>query len=288
MKNKLFHGSQQQDAQEFLRCLLTQIHDEIKMTVPDSLVCGCGRVSCDRNCCPPRDSMVSCTSHDSNVSAESLHQKVVANSSKNSPLLKKRAKHSSQKSSGVTTHSATHVSPTIQPKFSFNKGKSKILAASAGSKTSVESIPQLVSHHGGSKLSLEPTSETVEEGLQWSRDDLVVVDLITRTVTVHRQYFGQPAGAATREEGSLTSKMSELTVPSSRSRSSTPTLPQLTEQQPQRHKQLRSKDSSSSVTSSDSAQASVLGDVRGRADSQTGEGGKELTPFNKKLLYKIL
>ena len=221
--------------------------------------------------------MVSCTSHDSNTSTELLHQKVT-NSAKNSPLLKKRTKHHSQKGSSFTTHT-THSSPAIQPKFSFSKGKSKLLGASAGSKTSVESIPQLVSHHGGSKLSLVPTtSETIEEGVRWSKDDLFVVDLIMRTVTVHQQYFAQ---AATKEEGSITSKASELAVPSSsRSRSLTPTLPHHHHQQPQRHKQLGSKDSSSSISSSDSAQGSLRGrDGRGRGtDNQTGgEGGVETT-----------
>ena len=279
MKNKLFRGSQQQDAQEFLRCLLTQIHDEIKITVPDSLVCGCGQVSCDQNCRPPpRDSMVSCTSHDSNTSAELLHQKVVVtNSAKNSPLLKKKAKHSSQKG---TSHATTtiHGSPAIQPKF-FSKGKSKLLGASAGSKTSVESIPQLVSHHDGSKLSLEPlSSETGTEevaGVQWSKDDLFVVDLITRTVTVHRQYFATTT-TTTKEEGdtgSLTSKMSELAVPPSRSRSSTPTLPHQ-----QRHKQLGSKDSSSSISSTDSAQGrtDIPSEGGEYQETQTEGGGKKV------------
>ena len=219
--------------------------------------------------------MVSCTSHDSNTSAELLHQKVVVtNSAKNSPLLKKRTKHSSQKGS------ATHGSPAIQPKFSFSKGKSKHLGASAGSKTSLESIPQLVSHHSGSKLSLEPTSEaTMEDGVQWLKDDLFVIDLIMRTVTVHRQYFAQ-AGAAitTKEEGSLTSKMSELAVPpsSSRSRSSTPTLPHH-QPQPQRHKQLGSKDSYSSISSTDSAQGSLRDGSHGRIDNQSGGESRETT-----------
>ena len=230
--------------------------------------------------------MVSCTSHDSNTSAELLHQKVVVtNSAKNSPLLKKKAKHSSQKG---TSHASTtiHGSPAIQPKFSFSKGKSKLLGASAGSKISVESIPQLVSHHDGSKLSLEPlSSETGTEeaaGVQWSKDDLFVVDLIMRTVTVHRQYFATTT-TTTKEEGdtgSLTSKMSELAVPPSRSRSSTPTLPHQ-----QRHKQLGSKDSSSSISSTDSAQGSLRdgGKGGGRTDipseggeCQTKGGGKKV------------
>ena len=236
--------------------------------------------------------MVSCTSHDSSTSAELLHQKVVVtNSAKNSPLLKKKAKHNSQKG---TSHATTtiHGSPAIQPKFSFSKGKSKLLGASAGSKTSVESIPQLVSHHDGSKLSLEPSSsETGTEeaaGVQWSKDDLFVVDLITRTVTVHRQYFAQAATTTTttKEEGdtgSLTSRMSELAVPSSRSRSSTPTFPHQ-----QHHKQLGSKDSSSSISSTDSAQGSLRDGGRGggRTDipseggecreTQTEGGGKKV------------
>jgi hypothetical protein len=199
-----------------------------------------------------------------------------------------------------TTHATTiHGSPAIQPKFSFSKGKSKLLGASAGSKTSVESIPQLVSHHGGSKLSLEPTSETATveaAGVQWSKDDLFVVDLIMRTVTVHRQYFAQAATTTTtttREEGgtgSLTSKMSELAVPPppSRSRSSTPSLPH--HQHHQRHKQLGSKDSSSSISSTDSAQGSSLRDAgrEGRTDIPNSVEGRETqTDGGKKIEERV-
>lgn len=37
MSNKMFHGSQQQDAQEFIRSLLNQLHDELNVTVPVQL-----------------------------------------------------------------------------------------------------------------------------------------------------------------------------------------------------------------------------------------------------------
>ena len=279
MKNKMFRGSQQQDAQEFLRCLLTQIHDEIKVTVPDTFVCGCGLVSCDQSC-HHRDSMISCASHDSNASTE-VHQKTT-NSAKNSPLLKKRTKHNSQKGSSYTSSHSTHSSPAIQPKL-FNKGKSKMLSAAAGmgAKISVESIPQLVSHHGGSKLSLEapPPSSSSElvkspdDRLKWSKDDLFVADLIMRTVAVHRQYFAPPPPPQRKEEGTPPPRSSELMVPASRSRSSTPTLSQP-------HKLLRSKDSSSSVSSYESTQGCGR-DGQGRIDCRR-EGGRDPTEGNRR------
>ena len=260
----MFRGSQQQDAQEFLRCLLTQIHDEIKEPVPDNLVCGCGQVSCDQSC-RHRDSMVSCASHDSNASTEVL-QKPPNTVARNSPLLKKRTKLGSQKGSGLTSH-ATHSSPAIQPKFSFNKSKSKMLGTSVGTKVSVESIPQLVSHHSGSKLSLDvPPSELAkspDDRLKWSRDDLYVVDLIMRTVNVHRHYL------ALREESAPPTKVSELAVSSNRSRSSTPTLPQT-------HKMIRSKDSASSISSSDSCTQG------GCCHENYHEGGRDVTEGGRK------
>ena len=142
------------------------------------------------------------------------------------------------------------------------------MATSAGVKTSVESIPQLVSHHGGSKLSLEPTTEltkSADEGLKWSSEDLFVADLIMRTVTVHHQYFTP----VVKEERNVHSKTAELAVSgSNRSRSSTPTLSQP-------HNQLRSKDSSSSVSSSESTQRSScdeVADPAGNVEDVDGHG----------------
>ena len=126
---------------------------------------------------------------------------------------------------------------------------------------------------------------------QWSKDDLFVVDLIMRTVTVHRQYFAQAAmtvgpGATKEEGGSLTSKASELTVPPSgcRSRSSTPTLPHQ-----HRHKLLRSKDSSSSISSTDSTQGNLRDGSQGaKIDSQNGEGNREMqAEENKKVEERV-
>lgn len=189
--------------------------------------------------------MVSCASHDSNLSTEA-HQKVV-NLAKNSPLLKKRTKHSSQKGSGLTSLT-THGSPAIQPKFSFGKGKSKMqssASAGMGAKTSVESIPQVVSHHGGSKLSLDaPSPELVkppDEALRWSKDDLFVADLIMRTVTVHHGYFSPTA----KEECTPSLKVSEPVESGDRT-----CLSVQSTSQP--HKLVRSKDSCSSVSSSES------------------------------------
>ena len=181
MKNKMFRGSHQQDAQEFLRCLLTQVHEEIGIQVPVG-ECGCGQHrSCDHLSCP-RDSMISCTSCESDTSCDS-HTRTLL-SVKDSPLIRK-------KPSGLSRHklSGSHSSPTNSPKFSALKERAKILVTSSA-KGSIESIPNM-SQHGGSKISLvsQDSVEKEREKVKWIEGDLFVVDIILRKVIVHSSFF---------------------------------------------------------------------------------------------------
>lgn len=164
MKNTTFKGSQQQDAQEFLRCLLTQIHEEMGTRVP-----------------PPeegrghRESMMSC---DSDTSADSqCSQTRLVGSVRNSPLNKKRSSSSSSLSRIKLTGS-THSSPAAQSKLS----KYSKIITSASAKSSLESIPAQVMGVG---------QRSSEEGVvEWEEGDVFLVDFINDKVTVHRNYLG--------------------------------------------------------------------------------------------------
>lgn len=168
MKNTTFKGSQQQDAQEFLRCLLTQIHEEVGTRVP-----------------PPeegrghRESMMSC---DSDTSGDSqCSQTRLVGSVRNSPINKKRSSSSSSLSR-IKLPGSTHSSPAAQSKFS-NSRYSKIIASSSA-KSSVESIPAQVMGAGQGVRSSE------EGVVEWEEGDVFLADFIDEKVTVHRNYLG--------------------------------------------------------------------------------------------------
>lgn len=175
MTNRTFKGSQQQDAQEFLRCLLTQIHDEMGIQVPspaEQSTRGCGQ----------RESMMSC---DSDMSGESqCSQSRLVGSARNSPLIKKRSSSSSSLSR-LKLPGSTHSSPASHNKFSKY---SKVITSSSA-KSSVESIPMVTGIRGaGSRGSLEQQ----EVGVEWEEGDVFVADVIDGKVKVHRKYIRQP------------------------------------------------------------------------------------------------
>ena len=179
MKQRMFKGSQQQDAQEFLRCLLTQIHDEIGIQVPpaEEWLEGCGHG-------PPcsaqhRDSMASC---DSDTSADS-HSSRCRLVGRSPSLSRKKPDTSSPLPESET-------SPATRPKV-YNK---YVKIHSSTSRGSCENI-----HQGSPRLDgikelgsdgdTPRSSSRAEAGLQWSDSDVFVADLITRNVRVHRSYL---------------------------------------------------------------------------------------------------
>ena len=153
MSNKMFKSSLQQDAQEFLRCLLTQLHDEIAIHVSDS-VCVCGGLkSCD-SCCQ-RNSVISYNSHDSDSSNDSQSKLVASGTARHSPL--------SSKMSALSVASSRRSSPSSTPKFSL---KAKPYGKVVGSaKSSTESLDR------------EPLDLSA----------VYLVDLTTHTVRVHKE-----------------------------------------------------------------------------------------------------
>ena len=184
MKNRMFKGSQQQDAQEFLRCLLTQIHDETGLYPPQPDEGDHHHRSCDH-----RDSMVSCDSDTSGDSHSS--QSRLVSSAHSSPLIKTRSSSSSSLSR-LKTGSA-HNSPSSQSKTTKY---SKIISTSSSTKSSMESIPtHLAGGSGGPRGSPEPQEDVVE----WAEGDVFEVDLADGKVKVHRNYLNSES--ATLQHG---------------------------------------------------------------------------------------
>lgn len=151
----------------------------MQIPVGEGGACGCGHCSCDR----PRDSMVSCISVESDTSCDS-HTRTLL-SVKDSPLNKKRSGR----------HKLSGPSPANSPKFSALKEKAKNLVSSSSIKNSLENIP-MMSHHGGSKVSLTSHDSVEKERvkLKWEEGDLFVADIILRKVAVHCGYFTPPTG----------------------------------------------------------------------------------------------
>ena len=184
MKQQMFKTTQQQDAQEFLRCLLTQIHDEIGIQVPQVEDCGCGRGSCDIQ---QRDSVVSC---DSDTSAESLSsQSRLVGSCKNSPLPKKNTGSLSPLS---YIKPSTQNSPISQSKSSH---KYTMVISTSSIKSSEESIPSQLKnspHRSRRKISggtgTTPSSR-VRVNIEWGDMDVFEADVVSGNVRIHRNYL---------------------------------------------------------------------------------------------------
>ena len=185
MKNKMFKGTLQQDAQEFLRCLLSQVHEEIGLLIPPALegvTCGCGQESCDHH----RNSSVSCASNDSDTSNDSSTKLV--GSAQNSPNIHKKTISRSSSSPSTT--------PKFPPKtkglYSKLKGISKnslenihLSGQARGSKSSLSRAEGPRSSLQGSKGSLQTSQVGFGSELRWREGEVFVANLETSQVTVH-------------------------------------------------------------------------------------------------------
>ena len=168
MKNKMFRGTHQQDAQEFLRCLLSQIHEEIGLVIPGGVVCGCGQKSCE---CHRRESAISSISHDSNTSNDSTSKLV--RSASGSPLTPKR-----KSSPSLTSNSLR--------KGSYSKLRWSSKSSLVGQQGDVR-----VKEESGSASKVGVTSEGC---VQWEAGDVFVVDLDTRVVSHHSLHSSATSG----------------------------------------------------------------------------------------------
>ena len=191
----MFRTTLQQDSQEFLRCLLMQIHEESAVEVPLWVGVASGSHDPSSSC---RDSLVSSVSHDSdisNLSGEFSQQPLVigerrggegggegrrggegggegrrggegggegrGGSAKSSPLAKKKrlSRLSLKQKAALSQGSGQNLfqgSPTNQRRFSLRTSHTKLRSGS-GVKGSCESINRTPSQqqYGGSQCSLD-------------------------------------------------------------------------------------------------------------------------------------
>ena len=169
MKNKMFKGTLQQDAQEFLRCLLSQIHEEIGLLIPPALEgvsCGCDQESCDHH----RNSLVSCASNDSDTSNDSSTKLV--GSARNSPNIHKK------------TISCSSSSLAATPKFP-SKTKGLYSKLKGISKNSLEKGEGSRSSFRGSKGSLQVGVASESSNVRWREGEIFIANMETRHVTIH-------------------------------------------------------------------------------------------------------
>lgn len=179
MKNKMFKGRLQQDAQEFLRCLLSQVHEEIGLLIPSTMECvscGCGQESCDH--LGHRDSAMSSASHESNTSNDSSTKLVVA-------------------SCDPPNNSSLNSSPSTTPKFPL-KSRGSYSKLKGVCKSSMESI-NLIGQSRVSKVSLSKR-ESQRDSIQlsevaeccdvvWREGEVFLADLETCKVSRHPSHL---------------------------------------------------------------------------------------------------
>ena len=203
MQNKMFRTSLQQDSQEFLRCLLTQIHEEIAVEVP--AWAGVAGRSHDQSRDTPgsssRNSMVSSTSHDSELFGASgdrnsplrhLISDVKGGSAKTSPMPKKKvfSRLSLKQKPTGSSQSLTQSSPTNHRRFALrSSSSSKGRNNSKGSDENISRGPLQQPLNGGSQASLESEDDvaSVSRGVvHGDKGDVYEVDKVTRHITLHR------------------------------------------------------------------------------------------------------
>lgn len=210
MKNKLFRSSQQQDAQEFLRSLLNQIHDELSITVPTYFL--------------EEQQQQEKTGHHLHASRSLLASRCSVNSQESrsscsssgslSKLMDKQQLLNSATQTGTTFSS----SPTSRPKRSFSFPVSPALKPKAVStaakglysqlsgsrikdKASAQHVEIPLGHFAADSEATERDNDEKEEveeeelveeeeitepSFQWNEREVYEADIITRTVKVHR------------------------------------------------------------------------------------------------------
>ena len=198
MQNKMFRTSLQQDSQEFLRCLLMQIHDETAVEVPS----WSGGVAIRSGDTPPgnthRDSVDSLASQDVDVGSN-LGGRNSPGQPKSSPLPRKKGGlvrlSLKQKSSG-SSQSLVQSSPTTgHRRFALRTSSSQ--GKTRGGSEEICGRGQLA-RTGGSQVSLELqlSDDDSGGGGRGEEGEVYEVDMVTRQVTLHRNchLFNQPPG----------------------------------------------------------------------------------------------
>ena len=205
MRNKIFRTSLQQDSQEFLRCLLMQIHDETAVEVPS----WSADMTVRPGDTPPgnthRDSLDSSTSHDLELGSNSGGRNsplvgLAAPDSggktqpKSSPLPRKKgglARLSLKQKSSGSSQSLVQSSPTAGHRRFALRASSSLGKTRGGSREAEEigGRSHQLAKTGGSQVSLESQpsdDDAVGVVRRGEEGEVYEVDMVTRRVTLHR------------------------------------------------------------------------------------------------------
>ena len=201
MKQRMFRGWQQQDSQEFLRCLFNQIHDELAVPLPSYYRQYC-LGSCQSECQPDNEVQVDATKSfdDRESSGGSSNGSLTQLITKTNPRSNSLSSYdqtqtlSSLSSSKPKRSLSLPNSPSVKPKLStkflytqvaesLNKGKtsfnsSYILSNAPDMKKNV------VLEVERDEESDEDNDELVDEIQQLSLEDSIIVDVVTGQATL--------------------------------------------------------------------------------------------------------
>lgn len=201
MKQRMFRGWQQQDSQEFLRCLFNQIHDELAVPLPSYYHQYCQGL-CQSECQPDdevhKDVTKSLEDQESSGGSSngSLTQLITKTNPRSHSLssydqTQPLPSHSSSKPKrSLSLPNSPSVKPKLSTKFlytqvteSLNKGKTTFNSSSILSNVPEmkKSIPSEIERDEESD---EDNDEHLNEVQQLSLEDSIIVDIITGQATL--------------------------------------------------------------------------------------------------------
>ena len=216
MRQRVFRGSSQQDAQEFIRCLLNQVHDELALPVHQNMLeppedeggggGGGGRGLVQEEQQPREDGTVSMESQ-SSIGSTGSQTKLMGVSESRSPS------NSPGNSSGNSTRKErSNSSPLVSSNHNKPRNRTLSLQNPNSSQSSGGIIPlsdivaddemQQDEEERGRSLEAEHSSEDDEPSPLWRVEDTIVVSLLN--------------GKAYKHEGEETSETSRKTKDSHR------------------------------------------------------------------------
>ena len=201
MKQRMFRGWQQQDSQEFLRCLFNQIHDELAVPLPSYYHQYC-LGSCQSECQPHNEVHMDATKSldDQESSGGSSNGSLTQLITKTNP--RSNSLTSCDQTQPLSSHSSSKPkrslslpnSPSVKPKLSTKFLYTQVAESLNKGKTSLNSS-YILSNAPEMKKSValeverdeesdEDNDEHVDEVQQLSSEDSIIVDIVTGQATL--------------------------------------------------------------------------------------------------------